>query len=415
MNDLLHPLLQQQISRYLPADYLEKADLSRFIEEVNKSCYSPLATPVPPQSTTDSESAFLSIINHEVRTPLNAIVGFLGMMQHESVPPAWKEHCQQLRASVDNMELAVNNMLDYRHISIGQLRLNMVPFSPRQLLSELYNANQCKLKGTEVSLSLSIADSVPAVVQGDPTRLAQVINNILMAATTLVRDGRIVLRIGSHCSPAGEAAISFEFDIPSDDSARFAGLTGSTPPANEPFSGLSVAMLVTQRLLGLCGSSVQLDRRPGQSMTLSFAIPVFAAPRPTAAATQPNPHSLCGMRVLMVEDYPINVRVASRFLERWQVSVDVAENGQVALDKYATGQYDLILMDIQMPVMDGLDATRAIRLNDTRIPIVALTASVTPTDQANAYAAGMTSFLTKPFKADELFRTLLRYGRPTAA
>jgi CheY-like chemotaxis protein len=121
------------------------------------------------------------------------------------------------------------------------------------------------------------------------------------------------------------------------------------------------------------------------------------------------------MRVLMVEDYPINVRIASRFLERWQVSVDVAENGQIALDKYTAGQYDLILMDIQMPVMDGLHATRAIRLNDARIPIVALTASATPTDQANAYAAGMNSFLTKPFNPDELFRTLLRYGRPATA
>jgi CheY-like chemotaxis protein len=150
-------------------------------------------------------------------------------------------------------------------------------------------------------------------------------------------------------------------------------------------------------------------------MTLSFAIPTFDTAQSAVPPTQQNEQSLLGMRVLMVEDYPINVRIASRFLERWQVSVDVAENGQIALDKYTAGQYDLILMDIQMPVMDGLHATRAIRLNDARIPIVALTASATPTDQANAYAAGMNSFLTKPFNPDELFRTLLRYGRPATA
>ncbi len=419
MNDFLHPLLQQQISRYLPVDYQEKADINRFIEEVNKSCYSPLATPVPPQSSTNNESAFLSIINHEIRTPLNAIVGLLDMMQQESVPPAWQEYCQQLRASVDNMELAFSNILDYRHINIGHLNLNMAPLLPRQLLSDVLKVNQGKLTGSDVSLGLSVADAVPVVVQGDQARLSQIINNVLMIAVTVVRRGLITMRVDHQYTPTGDGFISFAFDMPCADSVHQAMLLDAVLPVEsakpEPADGLGLAMLVTKRLLGLYGSTLQVDHQPAQAMTLSFEIPTFGTARRTVTPVQPNEQSLVGMRVLMVEDYPINVRIASRFLERWQVSVDVAENGQIALDKYTAGQYDLILMDIQMPVMDGLHATRAIRLSDPRIPIVALTASATPTDQANAYAAGMNSFLTKPFNADELFRTLLRYGRPATA
>ncbi|PRY34139.1 CheY-like chemotaxis protein [Spirosoma oryzae] len=419
MNDFLHPLLQQQISRYLPVDYQEKADINRFIEEVNKSCYSPLATPVPPQSSTNDESAFLSIINHEIRTPLNAIVGLLDMMQQEGPPPAWQDYCQQLRASVDSMELAFTNILDYRHIRIGQLNLNMAPLLPRQLLGNVLKTNQSKLKGFDVSLGLSIADTVPVVVQGDQARLSQIINNVLMIAGTIVRCGLITLRVDHQYTPTGDGFITFTFDLPCDDPVRQVMLQKAVLPAEkatqEPTDGLVLAMLVTKRLLGLYGSSIQVSRQSAQSMTLCFAIPTFDTARPTVPPVQPNEQSLLGMRVLMVEDYPINVRIASRFLERWQVAVDVAENGQIALDKYTAGQYDLILMDIQMPVLDGLQATRAIRLNDNQIPIVALTASATPTDQANAYAAGMNSFLTKPFNADDLFRTLLRYGRPVTA
>jgi CheY-like chemotaxis protein len=419
MNDFLHPLLQQQISRYLPADYQGKADINRFIEEVNKSCYSPLATPVPPQSSTTNESAFLSIINHEIRTPLNAIVGLLDMMQQESAPPAWQEYCQQLRASVDNMELAFSNILDYRHINIGHLNLNMAPLLPRQLLGDILNANQGKLKGSDVSLGLSITDAVPVVVQGDQARLSQIINNVLMIAGTVVRRGLITLRVDYQHTPTGDGFISFAFDMPCANPVHQAMLLNAVLPVEtanqEPADGPGLAMLVTKRLLGLYGSTLQVDRQPAQSMTLSFTIPTFDTTQPAVPPVQQNEQSLLGMRVLMVEDYPINVRIASRFLERWQVSVDVAENGQIALDKYTAGQYDLILMDIQMPILDGLQATRTIRLNDTRIPIVALTASATPTDQANAYAAGMNSFLTKPFNADELFRTLLRYGRPATA
>lgn len=419
MNDFLHPLLQQQISRYLPTDYQEKADINRFIEEVNKSCYAPLATPVLSQSTTDRESTFLSIINHEIRTPLNAIVGLLDMMQQESPPPGWQEHCQQLRASVDSMKLAFSNILDYRHINLGHLNLNMAPLVPRQLLGDVFKANQGKLKEKDVSLKLSITDAVPVVVQGDQARLSQIINNLLMIAGTMVHRGSITLRADHHHAPTGDGFITFTFDMPCDDPVHQAMLLNAVVPVEpaeqEPVDGLGLAILVTKRLLGLYGSVIQIDCQSAQAMTLSFAIPTFETAQSAVPPTQQNEQSLLGMRVLMVEDYPINVRIASRFLERWQVSVDVAENGQIALDKYTAGQYDLILMDIQMPVMDGLHATRAIRLNDARIPIVALTASATPTDQANAYAAGMNSFLTKPFNPDELFRTLLRYGRPATA
>jgi CheY-like chemotaxis protein len=418
MNHHLHPLLQQQISRHLPADCLERTDLNRFIEEVNKSCYSPLATPSLPTPTTDTESTFLSIINHETRTPLNGIVGLLDLLQHEPMPPAWQDHFQTIRVSVDAMQLAINNILDYRHITIGQLNLHMVPYRIRQLLDSLLAMNQHKVQGTNVSIALAIDDAVPAEIQCDPIRLGQVINNVLMNAITFVRSGLIKIRVGMQPGPADDASITFAIDIPSEEPDQYAMLTSPAMRGEsalpQPFNGLGLALFVSQRLLGLFGSSIQVDRRAGQGLVLSFTLPTFAVQRPSPTPVQPNAHTLAGMRVLMVEDYPINVRIASRFLERWQVVVDVAENGQIALNKYQPGRYDLILMDMQMPVMDGLDATRAIRLLDSQIPIVALTASATPTDQANAYAAGMNSFLTKPFNSGELFQTLLRFGCPSA-
>ena len=377
-----------------------------------------LSTPALPTPTTDTESTFLSIINHETRTPLNGIVGLLDLLQHEPMPPAWQEHYQTLRVSVDTMQLAVNNILDYRHITIGQLSLHMVPHRIRQLLDSLLTINQHKVQGTDVSIALSIDDAVPTEVHCDPVRLSQVINNVLINAITFVRSGLISIRVGMQHGPADDASITIAFDIPSEDPDQYAMLTSPAMRGEsvlpQPFNGLGLAMLVSQRLLQLCGSSIQVDRQAGYGFVLSFAIPALTGQRPSLTLVQPNAETLSGLRVLMVEDYPINVRIASRFLERWQVAVDVAENGQIALDKYEIGRYDLILMDMQMPVMDGLNATRAIRRLDTQIPIVALTASATPTDQANAYAAGMNSFLTKPFNSGELFQTLLRFGRPAA-
>ncbi|QJD79436.1 response regulator [Spirosoma rhododendri] len=418
MNDRLHPLLQQQISRHLPSDYLKQPDLNRFLEEVNKSCYSPLATPAPATAAAEAEAVFLSIANHETRTPLNGIVGVLDLMQQEPIPPAWQDHFQTLRVSVNAIQLAISNILDYRSITVGQLNLHMVPHPIRQLLDTLLVVNQHKVQGTDVSITLSVDDAVPADVQCDPVRLNQILNNVLMNAITFVRNGVISIRVGMQHSPADESSITFSVDIPSEDPDQYAMLTSPAMRGEsmlaQPANGLGLAMFVSQRLLNLCGSSIQVDRPAGRGLVLSFAIPTFAVQRPHLTHIQPNPQTLSGMRVLMVEDYPINVRIASRFLERWQVVVEVAENGQIALDKYRTGHFDLILMDMQMPVMDGLSATRAIRQLDDQIPIVALTASATPTDQANAYAAGMNSFITKPFNSDELFQTLLRFSRRAA-
>ena len=196
----------------------------------------------------------------------------------------------------------------------------------------------------------------------------------------------------------------------------FEKFTQANSETTRQFGGTGLGLVITRRLLQLHNSDICLESEEGRGSKFYFTLDLEIGTELKSKTIDNggnellNENTLKGVKVLLVEDYPMNIKVATKFLERWQVNVEVAENGQLALDKYQPGKYDLILMDIQMPVLDGYSATAKIRESDTDIPIIALTASATLNNQDRAFLVGMNDYVTKPFNPNELFQKIAKYS-----
>ena len=373
------------------------------------------------EHATLAKSEFLSMMSHEIRTPLNAIVGLTYLMQQEEVSEKMAENLRILQFSSDNLHLLINDVLDFSKIEAGKIELEKVSFDIKQLVSNIKKANQVKAEEKENKIKLMIDDDVPQMVMGDVLRLGQVISNLVSNAVKFTRKGSIVIELALHKKTETKAFLKISvadtgIGIPKDkQEIIFDHFTQANSQTTREFGGTGLGLVITKKLLELFGSEIKLESEFGKGSKFYFDLELELGgeqkfKKDDSSSHILNEHTLKGLRVLLVEDYPMNVKVACRFLERWNVQVDVAENGQIALYKFAPQKYDLILMDIQMPVMDGYETTRNIRLLDTDIPIIALTASSSLSNQDIAFQVGMTDYLTKPFNPKELFQKIVRYG-----
>jgi signal transduction histidine kinase len=374
------------------------------------------------EHATMAKSEFLSMMSHEIRTPLNAIVGLTYLMQQEDVSEKMAENLRILQFSSDNLYLLINDILDFSKIEAGKIDLEKVPFDIKNLVSNIKKANQVKAEEKENKIKLMIDDDVPQVVMGDMLRLGQVISNLVSNAVKFTRNGSIIIELSllkrTDTSALMEVSVSDTgIGIPEDkQEIIFDHFTQANSQTTREFGGTGLGLVITKKLLELFGSEIKLESQVGKGSKFYFNLELDLGAeqqlrKDDASNPTLNENTLRGLRVLLVEDYPINVKVACKFLERWNVEVDVAENGQVAVAKFAPQKYDLILMDIQMPVMDGYESTRNIRLMDTQIPIIALTASSSLSTQDVAFQVGMNDYLSKPFNPKELFQKIARYGR----
>ncbi|WP_373330732.1 response regulator [Salmonirosea aquatica] len=374
------------------------------------------------EHATQAKSEFLSMMSHEIRTPLNAIVGLTYLMQQEEVSEKMAENLRILQFSSDNLHLLINDILDFSKIEAGKIELEKVPFDIKQLISNIKKANQVKAEEKENKIKLMIDDEVPQMVMGDVLRLGQVISNLVSNAVKFTRKGSIAIELSVQKKTDTKVFLEISvadtgIGIPKDKQGMiFDHFTQANSQTTREFGGTGLGLVITKKLLELFGSEIKLESEPGKGSKFYFDLELELGGEQQLRKEDTsnhilNEHTLKGLRILLVEDYPMNVKVACRFLERWNVEVDVAENGQIALDKFTPQKYDLILMDIQMPVMDGYETTRNIRLLDTEIPIIALTASSSLSNQDIAFQVGMNDFLTKPFNPKELFQKIVRHGR----
>ncbi|WP_428666565.1 response regulator [Runella sp.] len=373
------------------------------------------------EQATDAKSEFLSMMSHEIRTPLNSIVGLTYLMQQEEVSPAMSENLKILQFSTDNLYVLINDILDFSKIEAGKVELERVPFDIKQLISNIKKANQVKAEEKGNKIKLMIDDDVPEVVIGDALRLGQIISNLVSNAVKFTANGSITVEL-SFIRKNGNNAV---MDISVSDTgigiaqnkqaSIFEKFTQANSETTRQFGGTGLGLVITKKLLHLYKSDIQIESELGRGSKFFFSIELEIGTalknKANEASTELlNENTLKGVKVLLVEDYPVNVKVATKFLERWQIMLDVAENGQIAVDKYETGKYDVILMDIQMPQMDGYTATAKIREKDANIPIIALTASATLSNQDRAFQVGMNDYVTKPFNPKELFQKIAKYS-----
>ena len=373
------------------------------------------------ESASQSKSDFLASMSHEIRTPMNAIMGIADLLAKTSLSPEQNNYVQIFRRAGDNLLHLVNDILDLSKVEASQLELERTGFSLRDLLDKVEEMVAVRAHEKGLALRCEIAKDLPNDLVGDPTRLRQVLLNLLGNAIKFTEAGEVFLRVAPDSDASIPGAFRFTVSdtgigIPDDKlGAVFERFTQADSSTTRRFGGSGLGLTISKRLVELMGGRIWVESTVSMGSIFSFSVPLEVRAAPTARpaapagliAEPPQP----ALRILLVEDSPDNRTIALAYLKDTPYRVDIAENGAIACEKFATGNYDLVLMDRQMPVMDGLTATRAIRKWEVAnrrspTPIIALTAAALKGDRELCMAAGCTAFLTKPIKQEVLLQAI---------
>jgi len=372
-----------------------------------------------------AKSEFLSVMSHEIRTPLNAVIGMTHLLLEDNPLPGQQENLKTLHFSAENLLVLINDILDYSKIEAGKVEFERMDFDLRQLVSNIKQANQVRAEEKGIRLRLMIDDDVPSRLVGDPVRLGQVLNNLVSNGVKFTEEGTVTIEVSQAGRDAQNVQINFSVSdtglgIPADKHQLiFEKFAQADSQITRRFGGTGLGLSITKKLLELQQSHIELQSEEGKgsrfSFTLSLGISTEKSPAEPKAYSKMEDKNLHGMRILIAEDNRMNVFVAEKFLSKWNVVTQVAENGAVAVAMTEAESFDMILMDLQMPEMDGYEATRRIRAFNKTIPILAVSASPLYDIQVQAIEAGMNDYVTKPFNPADLYQKIVRNRLPLLA
>jgi PAS domain S-box-containing protein len=377
------------------------------------------------ESASRTKSDFLASMSHEIRTPMNAIMGIADLLAKTALSPEQDKYVQIFRRAGDNLLNLINDILDLSKVEASQLELERTGFSLNDHLEKVTEMVAARAREKGLTLVCEIAPNVPNDLIGDPTRLRQVLLNLLGNAIKFTQSGEVFLRVASDASSSVPTTLRFTVSdtgigIPGEKLNQvFERFTQADSSTTRRFGGSGLGLTISKRLVELMGGRIWVESKVGEGSMFAFAAPFeiwAAANRPAAAPVGMDSElPLPALRILLAEDSPDNCTITMAYLEDTPYRVEIAETGTIACAMFAAGHYDLVLMDRQMPVMDGLTATRTIRAweqaNDrSPIPIIALTASALKGDRETCLAAGCTAFLTKPIKQEVLLRAIKEHS-----
>jgi len=382
------------------------------------------------ESANRAKSAFLANMSHEIRTPMNAILGLAHLLVRDNLDPLVAERVGKIGQAGEHLLQLISDILDLSKIEAGKLEIDSIDFSLREVLSNSRARLLDRARAKGLAFTVDAGD-VPDALRGDPVRLSQALLNLLSNAVKFTDQGRVALDVA--LVRRDDDAVHLRFSVHDTGIGIAAGQQAElfTPFAQADasttrrFGGTGLGLAITQRLAGLLGGDVGFSSEPGVGSTFWFsarfghgqavAAPAPALPQAQAAIELLRRHA--GARVLLVEDNPVNQEVALELLQSVGLLVDVAADGAQALERAGTTAYGLILMDLQMPKMDGLEATRRIRAlpQHAATPIVAMTANACADDRAACLAAGMNEQVIKPVSPEVLYAALLRSFEPRSS
>jgi len=368
------------------------------------------------EETSKAKTDFLASMSHEIRTPLNSIIGYSELLLEDALSPDHRRSVERIHFAGSALLTVVNDVLDFSKVEAGRLEIEHHPFSLQALINNSVSIIQRFAESKGLALRVSVDAALPDVLSGDEARIRQILLNLLNNALKFTREGEVGLSVQGRTF---EQSIVVRFivsdtgiGIPKDNREklfrRFSQLDASR---TREFGGTGLGLAVSKRLANLMGGEIGFDSEEGKGSTFWFEVPLIPAKQEDLdkAHALPSRENFLSGRLLLVEDLEHNRDLAKKILSDAGHEVDIAINGAEAVAAVQAKTYDLVLMDVQMPVMDGVTATRQIRAMNhpaADVPIIALSANVLPQQVRQYKEAGMNDHIGKPFKPMELLRTL---------
>jgi len=374
------------------------------------------------ETASKAKTDFLSTISHEIRTPLNAVVGISHFLMSENPRSDQKESLESLQFSAEHLTALINDILDYNKLESGSIEFEYTEVHLEDLAKKITKVHGAVAKEKGVRLITEFDENIHELVLADSTRIYQVFNNLISNALKFTSKGYVKL-IASLVEDTGKTQVlRFEvidtgIGIPKEKQGLiFERFTQAGSSTTREYGGTGLGLAIIKRILNMVDAEIYVDSEVGKGTRFWFELGFIKAELPKVdKLTQQETESrvIEGKCVLLVEDNQMNIMVAEKFLRKWKIEVEIAYNGAEAVAKAEHNVYDLVLMDLQMPVMDGYKATRLIREFDKDTPIIALTASALLKVRQDVLAAGMNDYITKPFDPAELKKKIASYMRAT--
>jgi len=402
---------------------IETTSIGEDITDIKKAREALIIAKESAEKSSRFKSEFLSIMSHEIRTPMNAVIGTTNLLLQDNPAPRQLEYLHNLRFSSNNLLELINDILDYNKIEAGKLELYKTPFNINKMVQNILQSFKAKTDDTGSKLVLKMDSRIPHNLIGDQLRLGQVLNNLLSNAVKFTQNGTVSLILEVIEDKSDKLTIRFAIAdtgigiAPENIDKIFDPFTQEYHSTQSDYGGTGLGLAITKRLVELHNSTIKLSSVVGQGTEFSFSILFEKAEISESEEFAPEPIKplethVKGMNILLVDDNKMNLLIANKFLKNWQANVTQAINGQIAVEQAMQHNFDVIIMDLQMPVMDGFEAAAKIKQTQPDLPIIALSADAMPETRMKAAQHGMEDYLTKPFVPEVLFEKIVKHYKP---
>jgi two-component system, sensor histidine kinase len=411
----------QMLQLYIVVVLLSSLPVAAVLDQREKLTAQLRETTRAAQAAARAKSEFVAVMSHEIRTPMTGVLGMADLLMNADLPAKEREYVAGIRASGRHLLVLINDILDFSRIEAGKLDLETIDFGIPEVMEQVRSllAPQAAERGLDLGFELD--PDLPPMLRGDPTRLKQVLVNLVGNGLKFTHRGGVTIAVCHRASPNGPVRVRFEvkdtgIGIPAEkQTILFDAFSQADSSTTRQYGGSGLGLAICRQLVAAMGGEIGVESVTGLGSLFWFEIPMQPSDNTARPAAAGNVVAGPPRRVLLVEDVELNQVLIAEMLRAYGHEVTLAVNGKEAVALAAREHFDLVLMDVQMPVMDGVEATRRIRGLPPpfgEVPVLALSANVIAAERERCLAAGMNFTLTKPVDWPQLFEAMARYGGP---